>query len=126
MKSIQSTHQPSLTAKQLLTIEIFIGVTAVAVLCVLISFAIFVPMADWQRAILIIVGIAQCLAIMLCATRIEQIVGFYQCAKCGYRYVPTYGKTLWALHFGRTRYLKCPKCGQKSWQKKKLTEDTQE
>lgn len=115
------TNQQALDAKRLLHLEIIIGVAAIIVLFTLIAFAILVPMTDWQMAILIITSIAQFLAIMFCAIRLEQIVGFYHCAKCGHDYIPTYGSVLWSLHFGRTRYLKCPKCGQKSWQKKQLT-----
>ena len=123
MKTTHPTNQQALTAKRLLLLEIIICLTAIIVLAILIAFAIFIPMANWQRATLIITGIVQFLVIALCATRIEQIVGFYQCAKCGYYYIPTYSQTLLSLHLGRTRYLKCPKCGQKSWQKKKLTKD---
>ena len=121
MKSNQPMNQPALTAKRLLAMEIFLCITASIVLAALILFAAILSMADWQRAILITVGIAQFAVVVLCAIRIEQIVGFYQCTKCGHYYIPTYWNMLWAFHFGRTRYLKCPKCGQKSWQKKKLT-----
>lgn len=121
----QSTHQPTnqstLTAKWLLRLEVIFCLTAIIVLLALVFFAALVPMADWQRATLIIIGIVQTLVVMFGAVKIEQIVGFYECTKCGHYYVPTYGRVFWAPHFGRTRYLKCPKCGQKSWQKKKLT-----
>ena len=114
------TPKPQLIAKRMLALEVFICVTAAVVLAALIAFASLVPIADWQKAILIAIGVVQFLVAAFCAVRIEQIVGFYQCAKCGYYYIPTYGSVLWGLHFGRTRYLKCPKCGQRSWQKKKL------
>lgn len=114
-------HQPAITAKRLLAIEVAVCVTAVIVLLALVVFAALVPMTDWQQIILIGIGIAEVLVAMFCAIRIEQIAGFYRCAKCGHTYVPTYGSVFWALHFGRTRYLKCPKCHQRSWQKKTLT-----
>jgi len=34
--------------------------------------------------------------------------------------VPSYAAVNLACHIGRTRYLKCPECGKKSWQQKKL------
>ena len=40
------------------------------------------------------------------------------CRKCGHRYIPTYQAVVNAMHAGRTRYMKCPHCGQKSWSKK--------
>ena len=42
------------------------------------------------------------------------------CAKCGHKHVPTYKAVFLAMHMGRTRHLRCPKCGEKSWQKKVL------
>ena len=116
-------NQPALTAKRILFLEIPICITAVVTLLVLITFACLVPMTDGQMAILIGLGVAQVLVAMFCAVRIEQIVGYYRCAKCGHHHVPSYGSVFWAPHFCRTRYLKCPKCHQRSWQKKPLTSD---
>lgn len=64
--------------------------------------------------ILFAVGIVYCL-------KIEQITGFYECPKCGHKYVPSFKTVLWGMHNGRTRYMKCPKCGERSWQKKVLS-----
>ncbi len=50
--------------------------------------------------------------------RIEQNAGYYECRKCHHKYVPSYNKVLWAMHYGRTRYMKCPECNKWSWQKK--------
>ena len=47
-----------------------------------------------------------------------QVAGYYQCKKCGHKYIPTYKEVKMAMHMGRTRYLKCPCCKQKSWNKK--------
>ena len=55
------------------------------------------------------------------ALRIEQTAGYYECAKCGHRYVPTYNKVLWAMHINRTRHMKCPECGYRSWNKKVIS-----
>lgn len=49
---------------------------------------------------------------------IEQKAGYYMCKHCNHKHVPTYSQVTWAMHIGRTRYLKCPKCGKKSWNKK--------
>lgn len=65
-------------------------------------------------AVIFLVGIVACL-------KIEQSAGYYECAECGHRYVPKYSAVFLAMHFGRTRKMKCPKCGQKSWNKKVLT-----
>ena len=56
-----------------------------------------------------------------CRTCAEEKAGYYECQECNHRYVPTYWQTNLAMHVGRTRYMKCPKCGKYSWQKKVLT-----
>ena len=53
--------------------------------------------------------------------KIETDTGYYECSKCHHKYVPKYSKVYFAMHLGTTRYLKCPKCNQRSWQKKVLT-----
>ena len=53
--------------------------------------------------------------------KIEQTAGYYECGNCHYKYVPEYSSVFWAMHMGRTRYMKCPKCHKKSWNKKVLT-----
>ena len=45
---------------------------------------------------------------------------YYKCDKCDNKYVPTYKSVLFAAHVNRTRKMKCPKCGEKSWQRKIL------
>jgi transcriptional regulator with XRE-family HTH domain len=52
--------------------------------------------------------------------KVEQIAGYYECGKCHNKYIPTYKSVNLAPHLGRTRYMKCPKCGKKSWNRKVL------
>ena len=55
--------------------------------------------------------------------RMEQVAGYYACKECGHRYVPTYRTVAMAPHMGRTRYMRCPQCEKKSWQKKVLSKE---
>lgn len=52
------------------------------------------------------------------ALKLEVSVGAYKCKNCGHEIVPTYIQALNAMHRGTTRYLKCPKCGKRTWCKK--------
>ena len=106
--------------KRLLRLEIFIGVLVTAVLCGMILLAVLVEMQDWLKIVLIVTGFVVFMIGMVCGLRIEQVAGYYECAKCGHRHVPAYGSVFFAMHFGRTRYMKCPECGKRSWQKKVL------
>lgn len=107
--------------KQLLSMEIFIGVLVSLILFSLVFVAAFVQMADWLRIVLIAVGFVVFLIGIVYAVRIEQTAGYYECAECGHKHVPTFGSVLWSMHMGRTRYMKCPECGKKSWQKKVIS-----
>ena len=78
---------------------------------------------DWQRVIIILSGVIPAFVGFFYATRIEQVAGYYECKCCGHKYVPTYKAISMAMHMGRTRYLKCPNCGKKSWQKKVISKD---
>ena len=52
------------------------------------------------------------------ALKIETETGYYECKMCHHKYIPSYKSVYFAMHYGTTRYLKCPKCHQKSWNKK--------
>lgn len=61
------------------------------------------------------------------ALRIEQKAGYYKCSKCGHEDIPeNYSKVFYAPHFGRTRYMKCENCGERSWHKKVLVKTKKE
>ena len=107
--------------KRLLKVEVFIGVLSTFILFGLIAIAAFVNIDDWLRVVLIASGFVIFLLGCFIAVRIEQVAGYYECKKCGHKYVPTYKAVNMAMHTGRTRYLKCPHCGQKSWNKKVIS-----
>lgn len=109
--------------RRLLSLEIVIGVLVSIILFSLVFVAAFVSMADWLRVVLIIAGMIPFIIGMAFALRIEQTAGYYECSKCHHKYVPTYRSVFLAMHVNRTRYMKCPKCHQKSWQKKVLNKD---
>lgn len=104
--------------KELLNMEIFIGVIVTIIFITCIFTASFVSMPTWLRIVLIIIGIIPFTIGIGYAIRIEQVAGFYECNNCHYKYVPTYKSVLFAMHINRTRKMKCPKCKQKTWHKK--------
>ena len=107
--------------KELLKLEIFIGILVTINMFVLIFVAFFIDMQDWLRIILIIIGIIPFVIGLCYAIRIEQIAGYYECSNCHHKYVPTYKSVLFSSHINRTRKMKCPKCNKKTWHKKILT-----
>ena len=109
--------------KKLLAVEFAVGILSVIVLLGFIFIAAFIPMETWTRILLIALGFILGLSGIFVAVKIEQVAGYYECAECGHKYVPTFKSVLFAMHMGRTRYMKCPKCGKKSWQKKVVSKD---
>ena len=118
---LEMKRQKEETDKRLLTMEIVIGILSSMLLFVLVFVASFVEMANWLRILLIIIGFIPFIVGILFAIRIEQIAGYYECQKCHHKYIPSYSSVLWSMHFVRTRYMKCPKCNEKSWQRKILS-----
>ena len=109
--------------KRLLSVEVFIGITATVVLFAMVLLAAFVQMSIGLRISLMVLGFVLFLAGCFYALRMEQVAGYYTCKKCGHRYVPTYRAVAMSPHMGRTRYMRCPQCEKKSWQKKVLTKE---
>ena len=109
--------------RQLLGAEIWIGAPATLAGFVMCGVAAYVEMPAWCRVVFIIFALAMILIVAFIAVGIEQKAGYYECQKCHDRHVPTYWQTNLAPHIGRTRYMRCPVCGQSSWQKKVLTKE---
>ena len=107
--------------KNLLALEIFVGVVAFVFLFALVMLASLAPMEDWLRLTLILIGLAPILIAMPFLFKIEQTAGYYECAKCGHKHVPSYKSVLLSMHMGRTRYMRYPECHRKSWQKKRIS-----
>ena len=109
--------------KRLLALEWVVGILSVIVLIVPIIIAAYVQMEDWQRILLVFSGFIPCIVGVCYAVKIEQVAGYYKCAHCGHTYVPTMKSVMWSMHMGRTRYMRCPECHKKSWQKKVISKD---
>ncbi|MBP3691648.1 MAG: helix-turn-helix transcriptional regulator [Clostridia bacterium] len=120
---LEMAKQKEQADKRLLAIEIVVGVISISVFFALVIFASYVEMKEWLRVVLILIGFAPLVIAVPFMLKIEQMAGYYECQKCGHRYVPTFRAVNLAMHMGRTRYMRCPECKQKSWQKKVLTKE---
>ena len=96
---------------------VIMGVSMIALLAGVFLTAYLIPEGVWQ--LVSIIGL--CIVFLIpCfyALKLEVSVGAYKCKNCGHEIVPTYAQALNAMHMGTTRYLKCPKCGKRTWCKK--------
>ena len=109
--------------KELLLFEIVVGALCSIILLALTVVAAYVQMQDWLRIFLIVVGLVPFIVACPLLLKIEQTAGYYECQNCGHRYVPKYMSVFFSMHMGRTRYMKCPECHKKSWQKKVISKE---
>ena len=107
--------------KRLLTLEWVIGILSIIILMAPIFIASLLTMEDWLRLVIMFSGFIPAIIGFAFTLKIEQVAGYYQCKECGHKYVPTYKAVNLAPHMGRTRYMRCPECNKKSWQKKVIS-----
>ena len=107
-------------SKFLFTLEIVLGYFVSFAFITLVFVASFVPMATWLRIVLMVFGFVQFFIGIHFCIAIEKDVGYYECKHCHDKHIPSYMQIYGAMHMGRTRYMKCLKCGKRSWQKKVL------
>ena len=107
--------------KKLLRIEILMGILCILPLFSSVLIVGLVPLEEWIASVIVGTSIIPLLIATPFALKIEQIAGYYECNKCHYKYVPKYLSVFEAMHIGRTRYMKCPKCNKKSWHKKVIS-----
>ena len=120
---LEIVKQKEKSDKMLLRFEIITGSICIAVMLTLCAFAAYVPMDEWLRIALIIIGMIPVIIATPFLLKIEQTAGYYVCQKCGHNHIPSYSSVFMSMHFGRTRYMKCPKCEKRSWQKKVISKD---
>lgn len=109
--------------RRLLAMEIVIGSLSVFILLAACVLGAYLQVDEWIRIVIIVVGMVVALVGFLFAMRLEQVAGYYECGNCGHRYVPAYKDAMLAMHVGRTRYLKCPECHKRTWNKKVISKE---
>ena len=122
-KLLEVVKEKERADKQLLRLEVIIGVVCVAILLGLVAVASFLQLEEWLRLVLILIGLVPFLALMPFLIKIEQTAGYYECKECGHKHVPSFKSVLWSAHMGRTRKMICPNCHKKTWQKKRISKD---
>lgn len=106
--------------KHLLLLEWVIGFLGTALFLIMVfSASYFVENLAW-RIVMLVIGFVSIFVVCGFCLHIERNAGFYECKHCHHKYIPTYKAVILSMHTGRTRYLKCPKCGKYSWNKKTI------
>ena len=120
-QNIMSLIQEKAEAKKKLIIAVIVAFAMLAAGLTIILLSGLLEMELWLKIVLIVVGCATILVGVGVACVLERDAGVYECKHCGERFVPTMTAYLFAPHTPTTRRLKCPKCGKKSYCKKRLS-----
>lgn len=118
---IEMSKQEEEQNKKLMMYENVIGTMSSITFITLIFVLSYTHLSTLTRIILFILAFIILIVGVSFALKIETETGYYKCKHCNHKYVPKYKDTYFAMHLGKTRYLKCPKCNKRSWNKKVLT-----
>ncbi len=116
---VETLKQKECADKTLLKLEWVVGIFSIVILFVPIIIGALLPeLEEWKRVLICFAGFVPAFVGFFYSVRIEQVAGYYECKCCGHKYVPNFKTMSFSMHMGRTRYMQCPKCNKKSWQKK--------
>ena len=120
---IEITKLYEKNTKNLLTTEWIIATFSIIILLASCLFFEFTNLPLAIKIVILCFGFITAFIGLYFCMLIEMKVGFYECGHCKENFIPKFSQIFLAMHFGRTRYMKCPKCGKKGWNKKVINKN---
>lgn len=120
---LEMVKKEEMQNKKLMMYENVIGFGSTISFLIQVLVAVFFVKNTTAQILLFILAFAFLIIGVSFALKIETETGYYECQKCHNKYVPKYRSVYFAMHLGTTRYMKCPKCGKRSWQKKVMSKE---
>ena len=120
---LEMVKKEEMQNKKLMIYENVIGFSSTLSFLIQVLVAVFFVKNTTAQILLFILAFAFLIVGVSFALKIEAETGYYECQKCHNKYVPKYSSVYFAMQLGTTRYMKCPKCGKKSWQKKVMSKE---
>ena len=108
-------------AKMKLILAVIVAVVTLLAGFTIILLASLLEMQTWLKIVLEVGGFLILFTGIMVACVLERDAGVYECKRCGHQFVPTMTAYLFAPHLFLSRQLKCPKCGKRSYCKKRLS-----
>ena len=106
--------------KKRLILSIISVVISIALLVISTILAEEALISPDLATVLVITSIVLVFIAIFFAAKVDYETGVYECRKCGNVFKPTFMAYLWGAHTLTTRHLKCPKCEEKSWCRRKM------
>ena len=104
--------------KKMFFYENVIGIGSTIIFAILIFMSVYFVENGGIKILLFIFAFLFLITGVSIALKIETEEGYYECKNCHHKYITSYRQVYFAMHIGRTRYMKCPHCQKRSWQKK--------
>ena len=101
--------------KKILLIELIVGLATMIPLVVFSILFSFIELETWLHITVFAISFLPFLIVCPFLIWIEQFAGYYKCEKCGNVERPTIKEVAMAPHIGRSRRMRCHKCGKKSY-----------
>lgn len=107
---MEALRRKEIAEKQLLKIKAILEV--VAAIFFIIAGVVFIFDLTTNRFLIILLFCLMLLSIAFqhFCLKVDQTVGYFQCAECKHTYVPTEDSLTLSLGFGRKKVLECPHC----------------
>ena len=115
---LEMAKKEEIQNKKMMMYECVIGYMSTITFLILMFTVSFAVQNIIARIVLFILAFLVFIVGISFSLKIETETGYYECQQCHNKYVPKYSQVYFAMHYGTTRYLKCPKCGKRSWNKK--------
>ena len=106
--------------KRIIISFIVAAITTLAGLSIVLLSA-FLAAPVWLRVVCIIFAVITVVAGIGVCCVLTVDAGVYECPNCGEKFIPSMKDFVFGAHTLTKRKLKCPKCGKKSFCKKKLS-----
>lgn len=110
-------------AKKKIIISIIIALLAGVAGYTLIIISWVIDMPLWLSIFLTAIAVLIILVGIGVTCVLDRDAGVYECPHCGERFVPTMKEYVMSTHTPTKRKLKCPKCGKRSYCKKRLSRE---
>ena len=93
--------------------------TVLACLAINLLSALFIAQV-WLKFVMLGISLVMCFAVVAVIVVVAVSVEIYECKECGEGFVPTLSAYVLAPHTLTRRYLKCPFCGKRHWNKSRI------
>ena len=119
---LELAKQDELKNKKMITDMYVLGFTTVVFYIGITLLASYTLKEGTLFGFVVVISTIILVIVALYVFKLEINAGYYECRICHHRYVPnSYWKVMLSPHLDTTRYLKCPKCGKRSWSKKVMS-----